>query len=279
MRAKNNFKMTKKGIIFLFAGLISALSFNVKAQDRCLNVCPEQGALINVSGEDPGAINGVVCIDNLTGDNYIIQNGAELGELPEALYTCYTVAVSNATGANFDIASASYSIGNVQTELDMALLGSDECGSVSSTAKTFDINATYCQPVTGTCMLNICSCIEGAGTDFVFEYIPAENTGDTEELFIVVDASGSVVATSSSSPISTAGIADGSYEIYAVIYDTSQAGNLPALLSAGNALADIQSELDATACGSISAPVSASVNAAACNCDPDPEPSICATDV
>jgi len=75
--------MTKKGIIFLFAILTSVLAINVQAQDRCLNVCPAQGALINVSGEDPSAVNGVVCIDNLTGGNYVIQNGAELGNLPQ----------------------------------------------------------------------------------------------------------------------------------------------------------------------------------------------------
>jgi len=156
MNAKNNFKMTKKGIIFLLAIVTSAFAFNVQAQDRCLNVCPAQGALINVSGEDPSAVNRVVCIDNLTGDNFVIQNGAELGNLPQALYTCYTVAVSNTSGANFDIASATYTIDNVQTELDMALMGSDECGSVSPTAKTFDVNASYCS--TSICMLDICLC-------------------------------------------------------------------------------------------------------------------------
>jgi len=275
MRTKNNYKMTKKGILFLFAILTSVFAFNAQAQDRCLNVCPAQGALINVSGEDPAAINGVVCIDNLTGDNYVIQNGSELGSLPEALYTCYTVAVSNTSGANFDIASASYSIGNIQSELDMALLGSEECGSASSAAKTFDVNSSYC--ATSTCMLDICSCNDGGGTDFVFEYAPSGDAG--EEVFIVVDASGAVVAVSSSSPISASGLSEGSYEIYAVIYDPAKAGNLVGLLSAGNTLTDIESELNATACGSVSAPVNASINAESCGCEGVVTPQLCVNEV
>ncbi len=277
MNAKNNFKMTKKGIIFLFASLISALSFNVEAQDRCLNVCPEQGALINVSGEDPSAVNGVICIDNLTGDNFVIQNGAELGNLPQALYTCYTVAVSNTSGANFDIASATYTVNNVQAELDMALMGTDECGSVSSTAKTFDINSSYCNPGVGaTCMLNLCLC-NSESTDFIFEYIPSGDTG--VELFIVVDDGGTVVSLSPVSPISAVGLAQGNYQIYAVIYDPAKSGNLPTLLTVGSSLIDIQNELSDTACGSISAGVNASVNADACGCESIGNPDVCVTEV
>jgi len=98
----------------------------------------------------------------------------------------------------------------------------------------------------------------------VFEYTPSGDAG--EEVFILVDASGAVVSVSSTSPISAAGLGEGNYEIYALIYDPATAGNLPGLLSAGSALADIESELNATACGSISAAVSASVNADACGC-------------
>jgi len=153
-------------------------------------------------------------------------------------------------------------------------MGTDECGSVSSSAKTFDVNSSYC--ATSTCMLDVCACNDEANTDFVFEYAPSGDEG--EEVFIVVDASGAVVAVSATSPISTAGLSEGSYQIYAIIYDPAKAGNLPGLLSAGNTLADIEGELSATACGSVSAPVSASLNADACNCNEQPE-APCTTDV
>lgn len=273
MNSKNNFKITKIGIIFLCTVLLTAFSVNASAQSGCLNICPSQGKLLNVLSEDPSVTNGVVCINNLTGNNHVLQNGAQLGNLPEAVYTCYSVSVNNMPVANFDIASATYSIGNIQAELDLALMDTEACGTVNPTAKTFDINSNYCIP----CMLDVCLCNENASTDFVFDYTPSGDAG--EELFIVVDTDDIVVAVSSGSTISAEGLVEGNYEIFAVIYDVAKAGSLPDLLSTGSALSDIESELNATACGTISSPINASVNADVCNCEPDPDPGFCATDV
>ncbi len=273
--------MSEKVFLFLLTVLISVLNIDVQAQDPCLNVCPTQGALLTVSNEDPSAINRVVCIDNLTGANFVIRNGAELGALPEAIYSCYSVAVSDTNpddNTEFDIASVTYTIENIDAELDLALLDTGECGSVSAMAKTFDINSAYCEPEFG-CMLDLCLCDENAGTDFVFDYTSAENTGETEEVFIVVDLDGSVAAVGTNSPISAVGLATGSYSIYGVIYDPAKAGNLVGLLTIGASLSDIQTELANSACGSISTtPLKASINEDFCECEDDGD-KMCATDI
>jgi len=274
MNARSNLILTKKNILFLFAIIIPALSFYANAQEvGCLNVCPEDTEKqISVTGEISGIVNGIVCIDNLTGDNFVIQNGDILSTLPQALYTCYTVAVSNATGEGFNIASATYSIGNVQGELDLALLASEEseeCANVSSEPTIIDINNSYCSPTDKICTLDLCLCEEDSPTDFVISYTPSGDSG--EEVFVLVNESGILVSVSSNTTISAVGLAKGNYQIYAIIYDPAKAGNLVSLLNTGNALADVQAELSNTACGTISTGVEATINADVCNCD-EPEP-------
>jgi len=185
MRAINNFKMTKSKTILFVAAFVAALQFTVSAQDKCLNVCPDQAALLNVSGEDASAINAVVCIDQLTGGNVVIENGDDLSSLPEALFTCYTVAVNSAS--NFNIASTAYTIDNIQQELDMALMDSDHCGSVGA-GKNIDINSSYCGV---TCLLDVCPC-GGDGNEITFVYTPAEDGGNDQ--FLLVDSDGNIVA-------------------------------------------------------------------------------------
>lgn len=255
--------------------VIPALSFyaNAQVQEGCLNICPDDTQKqISVIGENSEAINGVVCIDNLNGDNFVIQNGDILSTLPQAIYTCYTVAISNAAGEGFNIASAAYSIGNVQSELDLALLASEEseeCASVSSEGTIIDINSSYCSPSDKICTLDVCLCEEDSPTDFVFGYTPSGDSG--EEVFLVVDESGMIIIVSSSTTISAIDLVSGNYQIYAIIYDTDKGGNLTSLLNAGNDIADVQNELSNTGCGTISTPVEATINADVCSCDV-PEP-------
>jgi len=240
---------------------------SVSAQNNCLNVCPEQAALLSVSGEDGNATNAVVCIDQLTGANVVIQNGSDLSALPEALYSCYTVAVSNSAGA-FDISSATYSIDNIQMELDMALMSSDNCGSVGA-AKNFDINSSYCS--TSTCMLNVCSCNEESN-EITFVYTPVEDAGNDQ--FLLIDAAGNIVALSPVPSFDASVLSSGTYSIYALIYDPAISSNLPVILSSGGTLADVEAELAAAACGSLSAPITATVTSDCCTQAP-----LCVTDV
>jgi|GEM_PF-2468127 len=268
MRAINNLNMTKFRIILFVTAFVAALQFSVSGQDGCLNVCPEQAALLSVSGEDDNANNAVVCIDQLTGTNIVMQNGSDLSTLPEALYSCYTIAVSN-NAAGFDIASTTYSIGNVQTELDMALMSADDCGSVGA-AKNFDINSAYCS--TAVCMLDVCPC--NSNNEIMFQYTPSGDAGT--EQFLVVNNTGNIVALSTSSTIDASALADGDYSIYALIYDANVSSNLSTILSSGGSLADVEAELATAACGSLSASIAATVNSDSCNCGPPPA---CITDV
>lgn len=282
MSTKSNLIYMKNRNFVLLTILLTAFSLHIQAQADCLNVCPDDAEKqINVSGETSGVVNGVVCIDNLTGDNFVIQNGDVLSTLPQAMYSCYTIAISNEAGEGFNIASATYSIGNVQNELDLALLASDEseeCGSVRSEATIIDVNSSYCSPTEKICRLDVCLCEEGSPTDFVFDYTPTGDEG--EEVFIVVDGSGTVATVASETTISAIGLSEGGYQIYAVIYDPAKADDLLNLLSAGNAFADIQNVLSSTACGSTSAPVDVTVNANICDCDVDPiENAYCATEI
>ena len=269
MRAINNLKMIKFRIILFVFAFVAALQFSVSAQERCLNVCPDQAALLNVSGEDSNANNAVICIDQLTNANFVIQNGTDLSTLPEALYSCYTVAVSNTAG-DFDIASINYSIGNVATELDMALMDSENCGSVGA-AKNFDINSSYCS--TPTCMLDVCTCDDNSN-EIVFQYAPSGDAGT--EQFLIVDAAGNIAALSSTNSFDASALADGTYNIYALIYDATISSSLPTILSSNGTLAEVEAELAAAACGSLSGSITATVNADACNCGPPPS---CITDV
>lgn len=263
MKSRKNIPMLNK----LFAVIIVLFAFTQANAQNCLNVCPDQASLLNVTGEDASAVNAVVCIDQLTGANHIIDNGADLSILPEALYNCYTVAVSNNSGTAFDVASVTYTDGNVQSELDMALLGSDDCGAVAADARAIDINSSYCQ--SAVCFLDLCPCNDPLSNSFVFTYNPSGDSGT--EVFLVTDASGTVVALSNSSPVSAAGLADGDYSIYSLIYDPAQPGSLATLLSIGTSLADIEADLDASggpAFGTISTPIAASINSTDCGCQP-----------
>jgi len=276
MNTKNKLFIIKKGFFFLFTIIISAVSLIATAQEGCLNICPDDDEKqINVSGEDQNAVNGIVCINDLTGENIVIQNGDALNNLPQAMYACYTVAISE--GSGFDIASIIYSIGNVQAELDMALIMTDDCGSVAPEATIIDVNSSHCSPTEKFCLLDVCLCNEDTGTDFVFGYTPTGDDG--EQVFLVVNDDGTVVAVEANTTISAIGLAEGTYEIYALIYDAAKAGNLVTLISTGNAIADILSELSDTACGTFSGPIEASVNAEICDCNEPPETKDCATDI
>jgi len=117
INTKNNLIYMKNRILSLLVILFTVCSLNIQAQEGCLNICPDDTEKqISVSGETSDVVNGVVCIDNLTGDNFVIQNGDILSTLPQAVYSCYTVAISNASGEGFNIASTTYTIGNIQSE-------------------------------------------------------------------------------------------------------------------------------------------------------------------
>lgn len=271
MKTRKNKPMLNK----LFAVIIVLFAFSQANAQNCLNVCPDQASLLNVTGEDATAVNAVVCIDQLTGANHVINNGADLSILPEALYNCYTVAVSNSSGTPFDVASVTYTDGNIQSELDMALIGTEDCGAVAADARAIDINSSYCQ--SAVCFLDLCPCNDPLSDSFVFTYNPSGDAGT--EVFLVTDATGTVVAISSSSPVSAAGLADGTYSIYSLIYDPAQSGSLATLLNVGTAIADIQADLydnGGPAFGTISTPIAASINSADCGCQPPIE---CVDDV